>query len=86
MPRCYANLRELAQLPHNRSCVSVGGVVTCRERRGVVGFENAQTLQMKAFERIRWSQFGHTGLTAVFGTFVTQNRGLEHNFKNLRYF
>ena len=31
---CYANLRELAQLPHNRSCVSVGAVANCGERRG----------------------------------------------------
>ena len=31
---CYANLRELVQLPHNRSCVSVGAVVNCGERRG----------------------------------------------------
>ena len=52
---------------------------------GVVGFENAQTLQIKAFELIRRSEFGNTGLTAVFGTCVTQNRGLEHNFKILRY-
>ena len=52
---------------------------------GVVGFENAQTLQIKAFERIVRSKFGNTGSTAVFGTCVTQNRGLEHNFKILRY-
>ena len=31
---CYTNLRELVQLPHNRSCVSVGAVVNCGERRG----------------------------------------------------
>ena len=27
-------LRELVQLPHNRSCVSVGAVMNCGERRG----------------------------------------------------
>ena len=52
---------------------------------GVIGFENGQMLQTKAFERIVRSEFGNTGLTAVFGTRVAQNRGLGHNFKILRY-
>ena len=52
---------------------------------GVGGFEKAQTLQTKAFERMVRNKFADTGLTAVFGTCVTQNRGLEHNFKILRY-
>ena len=50
-----------------------------------MGFESAHTLQIKAFEGIRWSEFGNTGLAAVVGTCVNQNRGLEHNFKNLKY-
>ena len=28
------NLMELVQLPHNRSCASLGAVMNCGERRG----------------------------------------------------
>ena len=62
------SLRELVQLPHNRSCASLAESVA-----GVVGFENAQTLQAKAFERFMRSQSANTGLVTLVRSCEAQN-------------